>query len=60
MEKSIFPEIHILPSIREMGAFIGRVLVSRPTEAPLHMSNHYERSHFEPMDGEAYQPGLWD
>jgi hypothetical protein len=27
-------------------------------EAPLHMSDYYVKEHFEPTDGEAYQPEL--
>jgi len=52
-EESIFPQIDLFPRAAKVARFIFGSM-----EAPLHMSNHYDRSHFEPTDGEAYQPTL--
>lgn len=54
----VFPEFDLFPRLTRVAQFLGRVLSPLPTEAPLHMSNHYDRSHFEPSDGEAMQPQL--
>lgn len=54
-----WPEkIDLFPRLTRIGQAIGRFITPLPEEAPLHTSNHYERSHFEPSDGEAYQPQL--
>ena len=57
MEKDInpFPEVQIVSFDRLKK--IARFVFGTP-EVPMHMSNHYERSHFEPTDGEAVQPQL--
>ena len=74
MERPFMPEIKILPSLRDIGHFLGRLLTPLPEEAPPHMSNHYRGASEmldamsptinEPTDGEAYQPSLftrgWD
>lgn len=51
----VFPEIDLFPRLTRVAKFMGRVLSSRPQEAPLHMSNHYRGSDVE---GEAIQPEL--
>ena len=72
MERNPFPEIKILPSIKDVAHFVGRLLTPYPTEAPLYMSNHYRGAsemldaHLsEPTDGEAIEAQLpidggWD
>lgn len=55
MEQSPFPEIKIVDPIGRIKK-IAHFLLN--TDVPMHMSNHYERPHFEPTDGEAFQPEL--
>ena len=63
MERNPFPEIKILPSIKDVAHFVGRLLAPLPTEAPDYMSNHY-RGASEMLDAhlqeptEPYQPTL--
>lgn len=55
--ESIFPEFNlgIVDNLKDKAKRIGHFLFGS-MEAPLHMSDHYEKSHFEPTDGEAHQP----
>lgn len=55
--ESIFPEFNlgIVDNLKDKAKKIGQFLFGS-MEAPLHMSNHYEKSHFEPT--EAHQPEL--
>lgn len=57
--ESIFPEFNlgIVDNLKDKAKRIGHFLFGS-MEAPLHMSDHYEKSHFEPTDGEAHQPEL--
>jgi hypothetical protein len=57
--ESIFPEFNLglVDNLKDKAKKIGRFLFHTP-EAPLYVSNHYEKSHFEPTDGEAHQPEL--
>lgn len=44
----VFPKIDLFPRITKVVKFI----FGHP-DTQLHMSNHYNREHFEPTDGEA-------
>lgn len=59
MSESIMPEFNlgIIDNLKDKAKKIGHFLFGS-REAPPHMSDHYEKSHFEPTDGEAYQPEL--
>ena len=50
-------DLGIVDGIKNRAKRIGRFLFHTP-EAPLYLSDHYEKSHFEPTDGEAHQPEL--
>lgn len=57
MENNFMPEFNlgIVDALKDKAKKIGHFLFGSG-EAPLHMSEHYEKSHFEPSDGEAYDP----
>jgi hypothetical protein len=56
-DKNIMPEFNLglTDRIKDVAGRLGRFLFGS-MEAPLYMSDHYEKSHFEPTDGEAYVP----
>lgn len=59
MDKNPMPEFNlgIVDNLKDKAKKIGHFLFGS-MEAPLHVSDHYNREHFEPTDGEAYQPEL--
>lgn len=60
-DTNIFPEIGlgIIDAAKSVGKrLVGLCTYFPPNDVPLHRSNHYQRSHFEPQDGDAAQAQL--
>lgn len=60
-DRNPFPEINLglTDRIKDVAGRLGRFIFRTPEVKPF-MSNHYDKSHFEPTDGKAYQPSLFE